>query len=260
MELKELFEKVKHYIDRFNACAEVHERTLKLPSGEYVEYDEIIKQIDYEDASLIESYNDDRDKEVITSLINFFKEYEAVRVKSVKHVIEVLESCGFEDLVTMTSEDSSKYISAPASFDTAVVHVATNRLVDGIFGDCPYTWLILRFTNEYDETINYPFDIRFILYAYQESSDEGYKLSRDKVKQCPKFEPISIDDPEFDTKLCDNFKKIHEFIMHDIDEFFEKREARYEDLKKELTAYINSPNTGLGALEHIKEIIDEDLS
>jgi hypothetical protein len=48
--------------------------------------------------------------------------------------------------------------------------------------------------------------------------------------------------------------------MHDIDEFFEKREARYEDLKKELTAYINSPDTGLGALEYIKEIIDEDLS
>jgi len=260
MELKELFEKVKHYIDRFNACAEVHERMLKLPSGEYVKYDDIIRLIDNEDASLIESYSDDRDKDVITSLIKFFREYEAVRVKSIKHIIEVLESCGFDDLVTMTAEDSSKYISAPAAFDTGVVHITTNRLADGMFDDNPYTWWILRLTNDYDETIAYPFNVSFILYAYQEASDEGYKLTRDKVKQCPKFKPISITDPDFDTKLRDNFKEIHEFIMYDIDEFFEKREARYEDLKKELTAYINSPNTGLGALEHIKEIIDEDLS
>ncbi len=260
MDLKDLFEKVKHYIDRFNACAEAFNRMLKLPSGEYVKYVDIIRLIDNKDESLVESYTDDRDKEVITSLIKFFREYEAVRVKSVKHIIEVLESCGFDDLVMLTAEDSSKYLSAPASNDTGVVHIATNRLVDGLFDDCPYTWLILRFTNDYDETINYPFDIGFIMYAYQESSDEGYKLTCDKVKQCPKFKPISIDDPDFDTKLRDNFKEIHEFIMHDIDEFFEKRDNRYEELKKELTAYINSPDTELGALERLKEVIDDELS
>ena len=252
MDLKCLFETVKPYLE----C----NRYAKLPSGAYVKYMDVLSQLDNEDESLVESYNDNRDKEVVKSLIEFFKEYEDLRVKSVKHIIEILESCGFDDLVIITSKDESKYLSAPWASDTGVIHIATNRLVDGIFGDCPYTWLILRFTNDYDETIAYPFNIKFILYAYQESSDEGYQLTSDTIKQCPKFEPISIADPEFDTKLCDNFKKVYDFITHDIDAFFKKNAERHEELKKQIIDFVNSPDTELGSLAYLKEVIDEELS
>ena len=140
------------------------------------------------------------------------------------------------------------------------VAIATRRLTDGLLrGDYPYIWGFLKCDPDYDEFIHYPFAIRFA-FAYKDSSDEDYDISDDKMKQCPDFEPISIVDSEFETKLRDNFKKVYDFITRDIDSFFKKNAERYEELKKELTAYINSPDTGLGALEHIKEIIDEDLS
>lgn len=259
MDLKCLFEKVKPYIDRFNAEDSVLDRSVKLPSGEYVKYSKLIGQIDYEDESFVESYTDDRDKEVVTSLIKFFKGYEEVRIKTIDRVIKILESCGFDDLVTITSADESKYLSAPASYDTGAINVSTTRLVDGMFSDCPYPLGFLTFTNDYDDTIDYPFNIRFHLHTTYEESDEGYQMSPDVAKQCPKFEPISIVDPEFDTKLCDNFKKVHEFIMHDIDAFFKKNAERHEELRKQITEYVNSPDTGLGALEYLKEVIDQEL-
>jgi len=259
MDLKCLFETVKPYIDQFNATDLVFERTAKLPSGAYVKDADILKQIDDEDASLVESYNDDRDKEVVTSLIKFFKGYNDMRVKSVKRIVKILESYGFNDLIMLTCEDDSKYLSAP-SYDNGALNISTSRLTDGMFDGCPYTLGFLRCTNDFDDIIKYPFDIKFMLYAHQESSDEGYQMSPDVVKQCPKFEPISIVDPEFETKLHDNFKKVYEFIMHDIDAFFKKNAELHEELKKQIIDYVNSPDTGLEALAYLKEVIDEELS
>lgn len=260
MDLKNLFEKVRPFVDQFNAIDLMFDKTAKLPSGTNVKYLDIIRQIDREDESLVESYNDDRDKEAVTSLITFFRGYEALRVESVRRVVKNLESCGFDDLIMITAADNSKYLSAPNPSDTGIIYIATNRLVDGLFAGCPYTWGFLRCTNDYDEHVAYPFDIRFSLHVYVDESDEGYKMSDETVKQCPKFDPISIIDPELDTKLRDNFKLVHDFIMRDIDAFFKKNAELHEELKKELTAYINAPDTELGALIYLKEVIDDELS
>lgn len=260
MDLQGLFEKVKPYIDQFNVSDLIYDRTAKLPSGACINYVEIIRQIDREDESLVKSYHDDRDKEAVTSLIKFFRGYEDLRVEFVKRAVKILESCGFDDLVMLTSADSSKYLAAPNPSDTGMIHITTNRLVDDLFAECPYTWGLLRCTNDYDDTIDYPFHIRFSLHVYAGKSDEGYEMSDDVIKQCPTFEPISIVDPEFDTKLRDNFKPIHDFIMRDIDAFCKRNAELHEELKRQIIDYVNAPDTELGALVYLKEVIDDELS
>jgi hypothetical protein len=167
-----------------------------------------------------------------------------------------LESCGFDDMVMLTYKDNPKYPSALA-FITGEVDIATRRLTDGVLkGDYPYIWGSLKCDADYDEFVRYPFSIRFS-FSYCGSSDEGYDISDDKMKQCPDFERISIADSEFDTKLRDRFKNIHDFVMNDIDEFFKKDAEFHEELKQRIIDYVNAPDTTIEALIYLTEKLED---
>jgi hypothetical protein len=77
------------------------------------------------------------------------------------------------------------------------------------------------------------------------------------MKQCPDFERISIADSEFDTKLRDRFKNIHDFVMNDIDEFFKKDAEFHEELKQRIIDYVNAPDTTIEALIYLTEKLED---